>query len=88
MLVSASSFARTSCTLCRRSEALEALITILYLKDISTSDFERSSLSALVGADALVLSASTIARLKEAWSCEHDRWRKRDLSAKQCLLVG
>src|SRR4029079_12538749 len=32
--------------------------------------------------DAPGLSASTIARLKEAWSEEHARWQKRDLSAK------
>jgi transposase-like protein len=58
------------------------LIPILYLKGISTGDFEEA-LSALVGNDAPGLSASTIARLKDAWSEEHDRWRKRDLSAKQ-----
>jgi hypothetical protein len=29
------------------------------------------------------LSASTIARLKEAWLDEHARWLDRDLSAKQ-----
>ena len=66
----------------RRTKSLEALIPILYLKGISTGDFEEA-LSALVGADAPGLSASTIARLKEAWSDEHDRWRKRDLSAKR-----
>lgn len=66
----------------RRTKSLEALIPILYLKGVSTGDFEEA-LAALVGADAPGLSASTIARLKEAWSCEHDRWRKRDLSAKR-----
>ena len=29
------------------------------------------------------LSASTVGRLKEAWSEEHTRWSKRDLSAKR-----
>jgi putative transposase len=66
----------------RRTKSLEALIPILYLKGVSTGDFEEA-LAALVGADAPGLSASTIARLKEAWSEEHDRWRKRDLSAKR-----
>ena len=66
----------------RRTKSLEALIPILYLKGVSTGDFEEA-LAALVGADAPGLSASTIARLKEAWSAEHDRWRKRDLSAKR-----
>ena len=43
------------------------LIPILYLKGISTGDFEEA-LAALLGKDAGGLSASTIARLKEAWS--------------------
>ena len=29
------------------------------------------------------LSASTIARLKDAWADEHGRWLKRDLSARR-----
>jgi putative transposase len=37
----------------------------------------------LLGKDAGGLSASSIARLKEAWSDEHARWSKRDLSAKR-----
>ena len=43
----------------RRTKSLEALIPILYLKGVSTGDFEEA-LSALVGADAPGLSASTI----------------------------
>jgi putative transposase len=58
------------------------LIPILYLKGISTGDFEEA-LIALLGKDAGGLSASTIGRLKEAWSDEHTRWSKRDLSAKR-----
>ncbi len=66
----------------RRSRSLEVLIPILYLKGISTGDFDEA-LAALLGKDAGGLSASTIARLKEAWSEEHTRWSKRDLSAKR-----
>src|SRR6267154_1972122 len=66
----------------RRSKSLEVLIPILYLKGVSTGDFEEA-LVALVGKDAPGLSASTIARLKEAWTEEHARWQKRDLSAKR-----
>jgi putative transposase len=65
----------------RRSKSLEVLIPILYLKGVSTGDFEEA-LAALLGKDAGGLSASTVARLKEAWSEEHTRWRRRDLSAK------
>src|SRR5262245_34357980 len=40
-------------------------------------------LVASLGKDAGGLSASTIGRLKEAWSEEHTRWSKCDLSAKR-----
>jgi len=43
------------------------------------------ALIALLGRDASGLSASTIGRLKEAWSEEHARWSKRDLSAKRYI---
>ena len=66
----------------RRSKSLEVLLPILYLKGISTGQFEEV-LVALLGKDAGGLSASTIARLKEAWSEEHARWSERDLSAKR-----
>ena len=45
------------------------------------------ALGALLGKDAGGLSASTIARLKEAWVDEHARWRDRDLSAKRYVYV-
>src|SRR5438876_1281698 len=66
----------------RRSKSLAVLIPILYLKGISSGDFE-DALAALLGPDAGGLSASSIARLKEAWSDEHVRWSKRDLAAKR-----
>ena len=66
----------------RRSRSLEVLIPVLYLKGISTGDFE-AALAALLGKDSGGLSASTIARLKDAWSDEHARWSQRDLSAKR-----
>jgi hypothetical protein len=66
----------------RRSKSLEVLIPILYLKGVSTGDFEEALL-ALLGKDAGGLSASTIGRLKDAWSDEHARWSGRDLSAKR-----
>jgi len=66
----------------RRTKSLEVLIPILYLKGVSTGDFE-DALAALVGKEAPGLSASTIGRLKEAWSEEHVQWSRRDLSAKR-----
>jgi transposase-like protein len=70
----------------RRSRSLEVLIPILYLKGISTGDFEEA-LAALLGKDAPGLSASTIGRLKEAWIDEHIRWKKRDLSPRRYVYV-
>jgi len=70
----------------RRTKSLEVLIPILYLKGISTGDFEEA-LAALLGQEAGGLSASTIARLKEAWIDEHARWLDRDLSAKRYVYV-
>ena len=70
----------------RRSRSLEVLIPILYLKGLSTGDFEEA-LAALLGKDAPGLSASTIAQLKEIWLGEHEHWRKRDLSARRYVYV-
>ena len=70
----------------RRSKSLEVLLPILYLKGISTGDFEEA-LSALLGKDAPGLSASTISRLKEFWTDEHNRWKRRDLSARRYVYV-
>jgi hypothetical protein len=56
----------------RRSKSLEVLIPILYLKGVSTGDFEEA-LAALLGKDTDGLSASTIGRLKDAWWDEHGR---------------
>ena len=66
----------------RRSKSLEVLIPILYLKGVSTGDFEEA-LATLLGPDAGGLSASTVARLKDAWTDEHAHWLKRDLSARR-----
>jgi transposase-like protein len=69
----------------RRTKSLEVLIPILYLKGISTGDFEEA-LVALLGKDAGGLSASTVARLKDVWADEHMRWsaRARSPGASSC----
>jgi len=70
----------------RRSKSLEVLIPALYLKGISTGDFEEA-LGALLGQDAGGLSASTISRLKDGWADEYHGWSKRDLSAKRYVYM-
>ena len=58
----------------------------LYLKGISTNDFEQT-LQAIYGEEAAGLSASTVSRLKEAWQGEYEAWRKKRLSAKQYAYI-
>ncbi len=70
----------------RRTRSLDVLLPILYLRGIATGDFQEA-LGALFGKDAPGLSASTISRLKEAWSDEHARWQRRDLSARRYAYV-
>ncbi len=70
----------------RRTKSLDVLLPLLYLRGLSTGDFQEA-LAALLGKDAPGLSASTISRLKEMWSDEHARWRKRDLSTRRYVYV-
>lgn len=70
----------------RRTRSLDVLLPILYLRGIATGDFQEA-LGALLGKDAPGLSASTISRLKEAWSDEHALWQRRDLSARRYVYV-
>jgi putative transposase len=70
----------------RRTKSLEELLPWLYLKGISTGDFQEA-LTALLGRDAPGLSASTISRLKEAWQEEHQRWSRRDLSHRHYVYL-
>ena len=64
----------------RRSKSLDALLPVLYLRGISTGDFQEA-LAALLGEDAPNLSPGVIARLTAGWKDDHDRWQRRDLSA-------
>ena len=70
----------------RRTKNVEDLLPWLYLKGISTGQFEEA-LAALLGADAPGLSATTVRRLTEAWQDEHARWQKRDLSVRRYVYL-
>jgi len=70
----------------RRTRNVEALLPWLYLKGISTGQFEEA-LTALLGADAPGLSASTVRRLVAAWQQEHERWQRRDLSMRRYVYL-
>src|SRR3979411_2815895 len=66
----------------RRTKSLDALLPVLYLRGISTGDFQEA-LSALLGKDAPNLSPAVISRLTAEWQGEYERWQKRDLSARE-----
>ena len=66
----------------RRVPSVDALIPVLYLKGISTSDFSEA-LEAILGPHAAGLSATNIVRLKEGWKAEYEAWAERDLRDKR-----
>ena len=70
----------------RRTRSLDVALPVLYLRGISTGDFQEA-LAALLGRDAPNLSPSVIGRLKADWEVEHERWQRRDLSARRYLYV-
>ena len=70
----------------RRTRSLDALLPVLYLRGVSTGDFQEA-LSALVGKDAPSLSPSVITRLTAQWNADYERWQKRDLSARRYVYV-
>jgi putative transposase len=70
----------------RRSVSLDALLPVLYLKGISTGDFQEA-LSAIMGPDALNLSPSVVSRLTAGWQTQYDTWIRRDLSARHYVYI-
>ena len=70
----------------RKTRSMEELIPWLYLKGVSTGDFSEA-LAALVGKDALGLSASTVSRLKSVWQEDLEKWQSRDLSRKRYVYI-
>lgn len=66
----------------RRSPKVEQLLPILYLKGLSTSDFQ-SALVGLLGEDATAgLSPSVIVSLKRVWEREHAEWKTRAITER------
>ena len=70
----------------RRSVSLDALLPVLYLKGISTGDFQ-VALWAIMGPDAPNLSPSVISRLTAGWQAHYDTWIRRDLSARHYVYI-
>ena len=80
---SQAAYCRSSCA---GRPALMRLSPTLYLQGISTDDFP-TALEAILGPSVKGLSASTVVRLKEIWTEEHQEWCKRDLSGKRYVYV-
>ena len=70
----------------RKTRSIEELLPWLYLKGISTGDFNEA-LQALVGPDCPGLSASTVTRLLEGWQAECQAWSKRSLKDKHYVYL-
>jgi len=68
----------------QRTKSLDALLPVLYLRGVSTGDFQKA-LAALLGKDAPSLSPAVISRLTAEWQA--DAWQKRDLSARRYVYV-
>ena len=71
----------------RRAKNVEELLPWLYLKGISTGQFE-AALTALLGPDAPGLSAATIRRRVSVWQAEHELAGSRSLSQAVALRLG
>ncbi len=70
----------------RRTKSLDAVLPVLYLKGISSGNFQ-DALSALLGPDAPNLSSDTVLRLRKDWGEDLRQWRSRDLSARRYVYM-
>ena len=70
----------------RKTRSIEEMLPWLYLKGISTGDFQEA-LGALLGSGAKGLSAATIGRCKRIWEEEHRKWNRRRLENKRYVYI-
>ena len=70
----------------KRTNSLEELLPWLYLKGISTGDFQEA-LQAILGPKAENLSANVISRLKACWQEDYKQWRQRSLQNKHYVYI-
>ncbi len=70
----------------RRTRSIEDVIPWLYLKDVSTGDFQEA-LAALLGDQAAGFSSTTITRLNSVWKNEYDDWQRRSLKDRRYVYI-
>lgn len=71
----------------RKTPRLEEAVPVLYLRGLSTGDFQEA-LSALLGEENIAgFSPTTVTRLLAVWQDEYKAWRKRPLSHQQYVYI-
>jgi putative transposase len=70
----------------RRSQRLEEVLPVLYLRGLSTGDFA-PALAELLGEAAPGFSPTNIVRFKQVWEEEYRTWRRRDLGDTDYVYV-
>lgn len=73
-------------TYMRRAPKVTEVLPILYLRGLSTGDFQ-SALPVLLGEDAAGLSPTTITRLTASWEAEYHAWRTRSVADSDYVYV-
>lgn len=69
----------------RKSPKVESLLPVLYLKGLSTNDFQ-SALGEYLGEGTMGLSPASIVKLKKIWEAEFKEWSKRPITKKYVYL--
>jgi len=69
----------------RKSPKVESLLPLLYLKGLSTNDFQ-SALGEFLGDGTLGLSPASIVKLKKIWEAEFAEWTKRPITKKYVYM--
>ncbi len=69
----------------KKARRVEAVLPWLYLKGVSTNDFEEA-LRALFGESVKGLSAASVARLKGGCQLKYARWRGRNWGGEEFVL--
>lgn len=70
----------------RKAPRVTEVLPILYLRGLSTGDFQEA-LPVLLGEAAGGLSPTTITRLTASWEAEYHAWRRRDLHDADYVYV-
>lgn len=70
----------------RRSPKVDDVLPLLYLRGLSTSDFQ-PALESFLGEEAAGLSPAAIVRLKAKWEDEYTAWKGRDLAGQDFVYV-